>query len=275
MGKGQRQLQTTATQQSKEQFAAGTAAQNRMINSPERIARKKLVGDRRSAINAGDLRSAKDFVSNSARVAEREQQRETKQNLTDTGIAGLASNYADPTQIALAKQMNKDEFARDSAAQTEADAKEYIGQTDAMESDIINSDANIESGIMGTAFGTASSNLNLASQIAAQRASILPGILGAALGAGASIAAGSNWFKNKPCWIAETLYGEADNRTFLLRAWINTEFIKTPFKRHVRNFYLRFGQRIAAKTKQSRVLRAGLKLIFDQGLKYARRWAAK
>lgn len=130
-------------------------------------------------------------------MAEREQQRETKQNLTDTGVAGLASNYADPTQIALAKQLNKDEFARDSAAQTEADAKEYIGQTAAMESDIIQSDANIESGIQGTAFGTASNNLQLASQIAAQRASILPGIIGAALGAAGSVATGSNWFQRR------------------------------------------------------------------------------
>jgi hypothetical protein len=115
--------------------------------------------------------------------------------LAQTGIAGLASNYADPTQIALADKMNKDEFARDSAAQTESDAKDYIANTENMEQNLIGTETGVDSSIMNSAWGNANANLQTAAQIAASRASILPSILGSAIQGAAGIATGSNWFQ--------------------------------------------------------------------------------
>jgi len=165
-----------------------------MLDNPELKARKARVAERRNAIDTGTISDAKDFISNRAAVAERERSREAKMNVTDTGVAGLAANFANPTQIALAKQLYKDEFARDSAAQTETDAKNYMDETDAMERDIISTTLGIDSGIMGTSFGVSQSNQQLAAQIAAQRASVFPSILGAAIGAGAGMITQSNWF---------------------------------------------------------------------------------
>ncbi len=197
IGKGQKQIQQTATTQSQEQYRTGVDAQNRLRNDPQLAARKALVEGRRGAINSGDLRNQKDFVSNAANVAERKRQRDMRANVMKGGVAGLASNYADPTQVALAEKAYSDEFERDSASQTHADLNQYMSETTAMETDLINHNAQIESGIMGTAFGTANNNLQLASQIAAQRASVLPGILGAAIGGASSMLTGSNWFNKK------------------------------------------------------------------------------
>ena len=192
MGKGQKKLQQQSTARTDEQHRAGVEARERLRNDPALAERRALVSQRRSAINAGDLRNQKDFISNSANVAERKRQRDMRANLAKTGIAGLASNYADPTQIALAERANSDEWERDSAAQTHADMNAYIGQTEAMEADLINHNAQIESGIMTAAFGNSVQNMNLAAQIAAQRASIAPAIIGAAIGGASRIA--TAWF---------------------------------------------------------------------------------
>ena len=188
-------MQQTATNRSNEQYAVGKQAQVDLKNNPDFQARKARVAARRASIDAGDLANAKDFVSNRAAVDERKRARDAKANLVKTGVAGIASNYADPTAVALAEKAYEDEWARDSAAQTEFDAKEYMAQTDAMESDIINTGINIDSGIMNAGFGNASTNLQMASQIAAQRASVLPSILGSVISGAAGVAAGSNWFQ--------------------------------------------------------------------------------
>jgi hypothetical protein len=195
MSKGQKQLQTTATNRSAEQYQAGTAASQRLQDNPEIAQRRALVQKRRGYIDSGTIGDAADFVSNRAAIANREQQRENKSNLAQTGIAGLASNYADPTQIALADKMNKDEFARDSAAQTESDAKDYIANTENMEQNLIGTETGVDSSIMNSAWGNANANLQTAAQIAASRASILPSILGSAIQGAAGIATGSNWFQ--------------------------------------------------------------------------------
>jgi hypothetical protein len=195
MGKGQKRIQTAAENRSAEQHTIGTQASEAAKAAV--AARKLQVGKRRAAIDAGTIGDQKDFVSNRAAVAERARQRDTRANLTKTGIAGLASNYADPTQIALADQANKDEFARDSAAQTESDAADYINQTNAMEENTFNAEVGTDMGVMNSAWGNSQNNLGLAAQIAASRASVVPGLIGAAIGAGTQVAAGSNWFQKK------------------------------------------------------------------------------
>lgn len=198
MGKGQKELQNTATQRSAEQYKAGQDATQRLITgSPEEQARRKLIADRRHAIDTGTIAQARDFIGNQANTAERERQRQLRSSTAKTGIAGLASNYADPNQIALADQANKDEFARDSAAQNEADAQNYINQTTAMEDQTIGQQIGINQGIAGNAYGNSNSQIGLASQIAAQRASVLPSIIGAAISGAAGIASAgaTSWFK--------------------------------------------------------------------------------
>lgn len=198
MGKGQRQLQDTATRRSAEQYDRGRQAQLDLKNNPEFKALKARLAQRRKHLDTGTVADAKDFVSNRAAVAERKRQRDSKVNLTKTGVAGLASNYANPTQVALADKLYEDEFVRDSAAQTESDFKEYIAQTDAMERDVINTELGIDSGIMNSAFGVSQNSLSQAAQIAASRASILPSLLGGAISGFAGIASNSNWFNRRP-----------------------------------------------------------------------------
>lgn len=200
MGKGQKELQNTATQRSAEQHQSGNDARNRLITgSPDFQAREQLIKDRRNAINTGTIADAKDFIGNRANTAARERDRALKAGVAKTGVAGLASNYADPTKIALADQANKDEFARDSAAQNESDAANYINQTIGMEDQAIGQQIGVDQNIMGNAYGNSNSQLGLASQIAAQRASVLPSIIGAAVPVAAGIASagmssGGSWF---------------------------------------------------------------------------------
>lgn len=196
MGKGQKELQTKATQRSDEQYATGNAASKRLTDGSEEFKkRKELVARRRKAIDTGTLAEQSDFIGNRANTAERERQRSLRANTLQTGVAGLASNYADPTQIALAEKANKDEFARDSAAQNEADAAAYMAETMGMEDQLINQQIGIDQNMMSSAWGNSNNNMQLASQIAAQRASIMPAILGGAIQAGASMAGA--WFSKK------------------------------------------------------------------------------
>lgn len=194
MGKGQKALQETATTRSNEQYQSAQDAKNRLINNQTLMDFKTRQAARRHAIETGQIADAKDFISNRAAVANRLEQYKTKANLTKTGIAGLASNYTNPNQIALANRLYEDEFARDSAAQAEADAKDYIAQTDANDQSIIALEQGRDAGIMNSSFGFAQNSMSQASQIAAQRASVLPSIIGSAISTGAGIITQSNWF---------------------------------------------------------------------------------
>lgn len=194
MAKGQKRIQTTAETRSAQQYDAGNQASQRLQNNPEIAARRARIQKRRGYIDAGKIADAEDFVSNRAAIAKRSEQRDMRANLASTGIAGLAANYADPTQVALADKANKDEFARDSAAQTEQDAKEYMSETNAMEQDLINTETGVDSSIMSNAWGNSNANLQTAAQVAASRASIMPAILGSIISAGASVATQGNWF---------------------------------------------------------------------------------
>jgi hypothetical protein len=277
MPKGQKRIQQTAETRSAEQYQTGTDAAHRIENNPEVAARRALVQKRRGYIDAGKIGDAEDFVSNRAAIAQRAEQRDMRSNLASTGIAGLASNYADPTQVALADKTNKDEFARDSAATAEDDARKYISDTENMETGLINTELGADQSVMNSAWGSANSNLATAAQVAAARASIMPSILGAAIQGGAAIAAGGNWFQHgagasQPCYIAIALYGEFDPRTLLLRKWLTTEVVKTFFGRIVVALYIQFGEYVAARVRSNRVVRRVFRSIFDQALVRARHW---
>lgn len=198
-------MQQKADKRADEEFAVAKDAQKRLVDgSPEFQAKKVQVAERRNAIDKGTIADRADFIGNKSFVAERNEQRDAKANLAKSGVAGLASNYADPTQIALAKQVIDDEWARDSATQQEQDAANYINETNAMENDIINSEIGTDTNIMSSAFGVSQQQQQTAAQIAASRASILPSILGMAIGAGSQVASAGTtaWFKKAPTALA-------------------------------------------------------------------------
>ena len=89
----------------------------------------------------------------------------------------------------------------------------------------------------------------------------LPALAGGAATVGAGFA--------KSCWIAEAIYGVDDQRTHLLREWLNTEFRKSLVGKAVMALYLRFGRRIAALVTKYPTLRSVFRPIFDRGLQKA------
>jgi hypothetical protein len=103
-------------------------------------------------------------------------------NMASTGVGGLGAAYVNPKQLADQNQIMKDEFARDSAMQAEEDKRQFIGQTQLQESDIIGKKLGVDTTVMGGAFGQSNYNFSQAAQIAAQRASVLPGLAGGLLG---------------------------------------------------------------------------------------------
>lgn len=198
MAKGQKKIQEDAQRRSAAEYQEFKDSRTRLLNNEMAAERRNLIKNRKAAIDTGTIGDMKDFRSNRANVAERKRQRDARVNLTKTGIAGLASNYADPTQVALAAKMNDDEFARDSAGQTEADANAYIAETRAMEDQMIQYDAGNEYAIMGHSRADSMDNIRLAAQIASTRASVVPSIIGAAIQGVAGIATHGNWFQRRP-----------------------------------------------------------------------------
>lgn len=195
MAKGQGRIQQSAETRSAQEYQATQQARENQRNNPILQARAARVAARRKAIELGTVADDPEFMSNKAAVAQREQQRQNRANLTSTGVAGLASNYANPTLVALNEKARKDEFARDSAYQAHADLAGYMAETNALESDVQNTQLGIEGNIMAQAGGMSMSNQQLAAQIAAQRASIAPALIGAAIGGAAQVA--SAWFMPK------------------------------------------------------------------------------
>lgn len=72
----------------------------------------------------------------------------------------------------------------------------------------------------------------------------------------------------KYCWIAEAIYGLEDERTHLLRAWLNGPFQRTWYGSLVMKLYGAIGQRVA-KSKNVGIL----KPLFEMALRKARAWA--
>lgn len=189
MAKGQAKLQETATQQSKQQYAIGSQAQQNLITgTPEMNADQERVAYRRGKINTGDYSNAKDFYGNKDRLAEQQTIRDNVKSLTPTGAGGMALPYANATQIALADKVSNDEFGRDQAAQNEQDIRDYAAQTDAMEQNIINRQIGVNQAVMGEGFNQSNTNFNNAANIAAQRSASMMQMVGMALGGFSSLA---------------------------------------------------------------------------------------
>ena len=70
------------------------------------------------------------------------------------------------------------------------------------------------------------------------------------------------------CWIAETLYGVDDPRTWLLRFWLNGPFSQHWYGKATMAAYRRFGRWIATRPR----IAFGLKPLFEAALRRAKAW---
>lgn len=75
----------------------------------------------------------------------------------------------------------------------------------------------------------------------------------------------------KGCWIAEAIYGVDDDRTHIVRAWLNGPFRETVLGNAVMNVYLAIGRQVAWCVRRSSWMRIALKPLFDKALKAATR----
>jgi hypothetical protein len=73
------------------------------------------------------------------------------------------------------------------------------------------------------------------------------------------------------CWIAEAIYGVDDERTHLVRAWLNGPFKQHMFGRVVMATYIKIGRTVARWVRKFAILKLTLKPLFDMALSRARR----
>jgi hypothetical protein len=72
------------------------------------------------------------------------------------------------------------------------------------------------------------------------------------------------------CWVAAEIFGGwHEPRTVAVRQWLNTEFRKSLLGDLVMRFYLKFGERIAAKVRKYSILRRVLTPLFEAALRKA------
>lgn len=178
MGKGG--AQSHAQQQ--EQQARARADQDRAAAQAAREPLRQRIAARRKAIDAKDFDNAPDFIGNKHISAERNKVLENTANLTQTGIAGLGSQYANPDTVAMAAKLLKDRMAQVTGGQFEEDVNTYIRDTGNQETDLANADAGMYTSMYNTETQRAMSNQQLWTQIAMQRASVLPSLIGAGIG---------------------------------------------------------------------------------------------
>ena len=71
------------------------------------------------------------------------------------------------------------------------------------------------------------------------------------------------------CWIAEAIWSPTDTRVVIVRAWLNTVFIKRPMGRVVMFFYRHFGRAVAWMVRRSPWLRESFRPLFTRVLNQA------
>lgn len=162
------------------QFEAEQADAKKRADAAREPMRMRI-NARRKSIDNKDYANNTDFINNTSIAAQANQQIQNQANLQDTGIAGLASSYADPTQVAMGARLIKDKMAQNSGMQYESDVKDFVRETSAMETDMMNSETGYYSNLSGQAAGQAFQNQNLAAQIAMQQSSWLPQAIGMGL----------------------------------------------------------------------------------------------
>lgn len=87
-------------------------------------------------------------------------------------------------------------------------------------------------------------------------------VFGAGTQAAGSIGAAAAPALIAACWIAIACYGADDRRTHAARYHVNNVWVKYALGRVLRNLYLRFGERVAAKVEKSRLLKLAFRVPF-------------
>lgn len=202
---GKSKSQKNAEAQSKEALAASKAAdaerakmrETIQTGTPEANALTERIGARRTAITAGNLDAAPDFIGSQANQAEMNRKSEAEWNAAPTGLMAIGSKFADPNQIALQTKVLKDRQARDASGNLENQWQGYIADTQSMESGVVGRQDNINMALMGDSNQRAQNQQTvafnqqqLASQIAAARANMWAGLAGAGVGALGNIVSG-------------------------------------------------------------------------------------
>jgi hypothetical protein len=180
----QRQYEAQAKTAEAERLKLATQLQE---GTPESKAYSARIGERRKAIDTGNIGGAVDFVGNSANQAIMNRKREAVWNAQPTGIQAIGNRYADGKTIGLQTAQLKADQARASSAQLEGDWRGYINETNDMERGVISRGDNISMNLMGAADSRSSRYDEIARQIAAQRMNMWAGIAGGLIGGTSSV----------------------------------------------------------------------------------------
>jgi hypothetical protein len=198
-------------------------------------------------------------------------QRERMTDLEGVGASGLGGDNS------IALQLSRERNANQAAEEAGAGYERSIKETDAYFKGQAIPYAGLEANKLANLLGASvqREGMYTQGQIATRPPSLLPMILGGALGGASALLGNPGLFAGGGggCWIAEAIYGPSDLRTIVLRAWLNTEFKKSPFGRCVMRLYMKFGQRVAKRVTEWPALRCGMKLLFDRASIRSMRWA--
>lgn len=188
MAKGQKALQQTSTDRSKEQYQIGHDAEQRLITgTPEWQAWSGRIDKRREAIDKGNYAEAPDFLSNKANRAEQTRQYQANKNIHPTGVGGAALANADTTQVALTNKILDDTFQYNLSKQAEDDARGYVADTNTLENQRINTQIGNNQFLAGMGMDQSNINIDRAQQIAAQRNQAFMQMIGMGISGASSI----------------------------------------------------------------------------------------
>lgn len=134
--------------------------------------------------------------------------------------------------------------------------------------------AQVQAGLYGTSISGATGQMGAAAE-SARTPGFWDTFLPALAGAGGQVAAGftpKGGGSSSACWIAEAIWGEADYRTHLVRAWLNTDYQRSSVGRVVMALYRRFGQRVARMVRKYAMVKRTLTPLFERALERAQAW---
>lgn len=225
--------------------------------------------DYNSASGATNLRNWNTLVGSASNAEEKAAEDEIEQDAKRTGLNSASTPYL---KAEMGRRKTRD-MATMRAQQAVEDQQNKISYDQWLLGAKL-APTGVDTSLFNTATGGRSSALNNLAQLGiASYGPVNAAIQAAGQAAGAAL--------GKPpssggCWIAESLYGVDDPRTLLMRFWLNQVWAKqSRLGALLMKLYRRVGQRVAAWVKVNRVVRSGLRPVFDFGLKRAEAWLEK
>ena len=142
-------------------------------------------------INGGDYRKPAPgmFSVNLSDPEARAKEREATLNLTPTGAYALGMRYANPTALAMSRQVLNDELDRDNAQNYEKQVNDYMGDVVNLNSNLSNFDFSKNQALLGNATSRWQYASGQWGDTARARGQVAPAIIGGVLGAAGNILA--------------------------------------------------------------------------------------